>query len=309
MSIINEKNWKFLNISLLPWWRLTVYIFLIMVKYIGIIITLILLIRFWIRIYNQVFSQLKFEFKWKSLLWWALLVIILALYDWIFDLLWLDKQIFYIRDVFTFNSVSIFLLYWLIVLLLITIFFRNLKNEKLLLQIWVAILSLVILSIFWWRFWFTVLMLYYILAAFTEEMFKFTVSNNQSECIFDKKVSLLLLLSLLIWLSFSISENIYSFVVQLLGWGISIWSILGRGLIASLIHCVSTWVIAIVLMKLKNWWLLFRYFIALLLWSLIHITYNLALVNNITWCVFVLVLFAFICLSYMFFNMDEIYNK
>jgi hypothetical protein len=41
----------------------------VILKYIGIIITLVLLFRFWIRILNQLFSQLKFEVKWKSLLW------------------------------------------------------------------------------------------------------------------------------------------------------------------------------------------------------------------------------------------------
>jgi hypothetical protein len=41
----------------------------VILKYIGIIITLVLLFRFWIRILDQLFSQLKFEVKWKSLLW------------------------------------------------------------------------------------------------------------------------------------------------------------------------------------------------------------------------------------------------
>ncbi len=41
----------------------------VILKYIGIIITLVLLFWFWIWILNQLFSQLKFEVKWKSLLW------------------------------------------------------------------------------------------------------------------------------------------------------------------------------------------------------------------------------------------------
>jgi len=41
----------------------------VILKYIGIIITLVLLFRFWIRILDQLFSQLKLEVKWKSLLW------------------------------------------------------------------------------------------------------------------------------------------------------------------------------------------------------------------------------------------------
>ena len=281
----------------------------VILKYIGIIITLVLLFRFWIRILNQLFSQLKFEVKWKSLLWWALLVWTLALYDWLFDAIWVDKWLFYLRDVFNFNSVSLFIVYWLIVLVFITLLFRNIKNKKLLLEILVAILSLIILSFFWWKLWLTVLVLYYILAAFTEEMLKFTVSNNQLQRSEESKISLLLFLSVIIWLSFSIFENIYSFGLQFLNWWLTVWFILGRGVIAALIHCVSTWAIAVILMKMKKWWLVLRYFVALLLGSLIHISYNLSVVNDYTWVIFLLVVFALIFLSYLFFNMDEIYSK
>jgi hypothetical protein len=281
----------------------------VILKYIGIIITLVLLFRFWIRILDQLFSQLKLEVKWKSLLWWALLVWALALYDWLFDAIWVDKWLFYLRDVFNFNSVSLFVVYWLIVLVFITLLFRNIKNKKLLLEILVAILSLIILSFFWWKLWLTVLVLYYILAAFTEEMFKFTVSNNQLQRSEESKISLLLFLSVIIWLSFSIFENIYSFGLQFLNWWLTVWFILGRGVIAALIHCVSTWAIAVILMKMKKWWLVSRYFVALLLGSLIHISYNLAVVNDYTWVIFLLVVFALIFLSYLFFNMDEIYSK
>ena len=162
----------------------------VILKYIGIIITLVLLFWFWIWILNQLFSQLKFEVKWKSLLWWALLVLALAFYDWIFDAVWVDKWLFYLRDVFNFSSVSLFVVYWLIILVFITTLFRNIKNKNLLLEILVAVLSLIILSFFWWKLWLTVLVLYYILAAFTEEMFKFTVSNNQSQKSLDNKIFL-----------------------------------------------------------------------------------------------------------------------
>lgn len=286
-----------------------VYIIFVILKYIGIIVTLVLLFWFRIWILNQIFSNLKLDIKWKSLLWGALLVFALAFYDLGFDLVWIDKWLFYLRDAFNVNSLSLFLIYWLFVLVLITLLFRNIRNRKLLLEIFVAILTLIIFAFFWWIFWFAVLVLYYILAAFTEEMFKFTVSNNQSQRVFDGNVSLLLFLSVIIWITFSICENIYSFGVQLFNDNLSVWFILGRGVIASLIHCVSTWAIAIILLKLKKWSLMFRYFVALLLGSFIHIIYNLSVVNNFTWVIFLLVILALVFLSYLFFNMDEIYNK
>lgn len=242
------------------------------------------------------------------MLWWAVLVSFLALFDYAFDFFWVDKQLFYIRNVSNISSISIFLMYCLFVLLFISLLFRNLNNNKIILEISVATLSAVIIAFLWLWTWIAVLILYYILAAFSEEIFKFTVSNNQLVKYKDNKISVILLLSVLIWLSFSISENLYSFLVQLFNEDLSVWFILGRWLIASLIHCVSTWVIAIVLLKIRKWWLLFRYFMALLLWSLIHITYNLSIVYNYTWVIFILVIFSLILLSYLFFNMDEIYS-
>ena len=277
-------------------------------KYIWIIITLVCLVWLWIWIFNQVFSNITVKVKYKSLLWWAVLVSFLALFDYAFDFFWIDKQLFYIRNVSNISSISIFLMYCLFVLLFITLLFRNLKNNKIILEISVAILSALIIAFLWLWTWITVLILYYILAAFSEEIFKFTVSNNQLVKYKDNKISIILLLSLLIWLSFSISENLYSFFVQLFNENLSIWFILGRGLIASLIHCVSTWAIALLLMKIKKWWLLFRYFVALFFGSLIHITYNLSVVNNYIWVIFILVFFALIFLSYLFFNIDEIYS-
>lgn len=277
-------------------------------KYIWIIITLVSLVWLWIRIFNQVFSNISSKVKYKSLLWWAVLVSFLALFDYAFDFFWIDKQLFYIRNVSNISSVSIFLMYCLFVLLFITLLFRNLKNNKIILEILVATLSAVIIAFLWLWTWIAVLILYYIFAAFSEEIFKFTVSNNQLVKYKDNKISIILLLSVLIWLSFSISENLYSFLVQLFNEDLSIWFILGRWLIASLIHCVSTWAIALVLMKIKKWWLLFRYFVALLFGSLIHITYNLSVVNNYTWIILILVIFSLVFLSYLFFNMDEIYS-
>lgn len=284
-------------------------LFWFILNYLWIFITLVLLIWVWIWIFNQVFSQIEKDVKWKFLLWGALLVWILFLYDFSFDFLWIDREYFYLREVFNFPSVSLFITFWIAVLILITLIFKNIKNKSLLSEVGVALLAFVVLSLFWWWFWFTVLVLYYLLAAFTEEIFKFTVSNNQSENIQSKKISFLLFLSVLIWLSFSISENIFSFFNQIVSWNLTVWFILGRGVIASLIHCVSTWLIALVLINLKKWWLFLRYFIALLLWSFVHIVYNLAVVNNITWLVFLLVILCLVCLSYLFFNMDEIYNK
>lgn len=60
------------------------------------------------------------------------------------------------------------------------------------------------------------LVLYYILASSTEEIFKFTLGNNQSESTKKIGSSMLLLFSLLIGFSFSIAENGLAFMLQMI---------------------------------------------------------------------------------------------
>ena len=151
---------------------------------------------------------------------------------------------------------------------------------------------------------------YYLLAAFTEEGFKFTVSNNQVEKVEKKEISTLLLLAILMGLSFSISENLLAFITILSQGGeITTSMLFWRGLIAALIHCVSTGMIALVLMKIKKGGLLFRYFVALFLGFSIHVCYNLALVYGLSWLVILEAIAAFIALSYLTFHIDELYMK
>ncbi len=279
-------------------------------SYLWIIITLIILIRFWTWILNQVFSHLQNVKKWQLFLWWALLVLSLFLYEWAFSFFWIDKSLYYIRENFSFWSASLFIFYGVLILLWIMLVFHNWKNKNILLQCGIMIFSLLLLALGWEFWWLSAIVCYYLLAVFTEESFKFSVSNNKVESLEKKEVSTLLLLSLLMGLSFSISENLLAFITQLFqGWELFVSMLFWRWLIASLIHCVATWTIALVLMKMKKWGLLLRYFVALLLGFSIHIVYNLSLVYNSPLIVVCLAVFAFIALTYLVFHIDELYMK
>lgn len=248
--------------------------------------------------------------KRKIFLWWAILVLVLACYERIFSYLGIDKTLFYIRDVFNVFSVSLFIVYIILVLLGITFLFKNRKNRNILLELGVILFSLIILALWWPAGGLTALVSYYLLAAFTEESFKFTVSNNQSEVLSKKEVSSLLLLAILMGISFSLSENLLAFFMQIFQWETLTTSfILWRWLIAALIHAVATGTIALVLMKIKKWGILLRYFIALLLWFAIHIAYNLALLYGLSRLVVLLAIASFIRLTYLIFHIDELYMK
>lgn len=74
----------------------------------------------------------------------GILVALLFAYEQIFSLFDLDKQLYFIRETISFPSVVGFLGYGLLVVSGITLIFGQYKNKKIWLQIFVGILSLVI---------------------------------------------------------------------------------------------------------------------------------------------------------------------
>lgn len=123
--------------------------------------------------------------------------------------------------------------------------------------------------------------MYYFLAAGAEEFFKFSVSSNKTLVQKKTSPSTLLLYALLIGFSFSIAENLF-FLIQyaLQERQFSAGILFGRGFVASFIHLVSTSLIALLMMKLKNKSLVIRYFIALFVGFLFHGVYNIALASG-----------------------------
>lgn len=279
------------------------------VHLVWLLITLLLLIWFWTWFLNQVFSRLKqISFR-KFLIRWSVLVALLFAYDQAFILFDRDKQLYFIREVISVPSVAGFLGYGLLVVSGITLIFGHYNKKKIWLQILVGILSLLMVVFCGVWLGFTTMVLYYFLAAFTEEIFKFTLGNNRSETS-DPSRSRLLLFALLVGFSFSIAENVLAFWIQLFhGEMISSWTLLWRGLMAALVHCVATGIIALLLIKVKKGWLVLRYGVALLGGFLFHAAYNLALVFWFSWIAVLITVFWGIGLSYLLFNLDELYER
>lgn len=278
---------------------------------IGILISILVLIWFWTRFLNQVFSRLAAEkiSKWGLLLWGGVLVFLLFIYEKILSFFGLDHSIFFIRENITIESVSSFLGYGFLVVAGLTLVFKQFNNKKIWLQIFIGFFSMVFLALAGKASWLGILILYTILAASTEEIFKFILGNNQSASTLHSTPSTLLLFSLLIGFSFSIVENGLAFVLQLLhGSGVTTGMIVGRGLLASLIHIVATGSIALIMLKCKKIDLRGRYTLALLVGFTIHICYNLSLHWGLPFVSVLLAIGGGISLSYLIFHLDEVYE-
>lgn len=281
-----------------------------MVQFIWFFVTLLLLIWFWTRFLNQIFSHLQQKRNWTFLFWGAVLVALLFFYEQLFTFFQRDKQLYFIREAISVPSVAGFLGYWLLVVSGITLIFGHYKKKKIWIQILVGVLSLLIVALVGVKLGFTTLVLYYLLAAFTEEIFKFTLGNNKAEASLVSSRSQLLLFSLLIAFSFSIVENLLAFWIQLFqGEMISSGMLLWRWLMASLVHCVATGLIALLLIKGKKIWLFWNYSVALFVGFLFHSAYNLSLVFGLSWLAVLIAVLWGVGLSYLLFNLDELYEK
>lgn len=75
----------------------------------------------------------------------GILVALLFAYEQLFLLFERDKELYFIREIISFPSVAGFLGYGLLVVSAITLIFGQYKNKKIWLQIFVGILSLVII--------------------------------------------------------------------------------------------------------------------------------------------------------------------
>lgn len=219
---------------------------------IGILITIFFLIWFRSRFLSQIFSKIP-EIKLKKfLIRGAILVALLFMYEQLFSIFGWDKEHYFIREIISLESVTGFIGYGLLVVCAITLIFRNFNKKKIWLQIIIGLFSMIIITFWGIKIGLASLMIYYALSAFTEEIFKFTLGNNQSESEENHSSSGLLLFTLLIGFSFSIAENILALGVQFFhGEALSSGTLLGRGLIAALVHCVATGLIALILMKMK----------------------------------------------------------
>lgn len=121
-----------------------------------------------------------------------------------------------------------------------------------------------------------ILIPYYLVLAYTEELLKFSLAQYEENTENQTSISQLLALSLSVAFAFALIENGLALILMLLGEnGVSSGFLIGRGLVATMVHLLATGAIALILLKLRKVSRYLAYPLALGVGFLIHSIYNL----------------------------------
>jgi RsiW-degrading membrane proteinase PrsW (M82 family) len=275
------------------------------------IITSILLVYVRIRIINTIFSQKKIRI-WITLKIFGLAIVIVgSLFAYTYLLWYFGQQNLALTNTINTKTLLMFVGYCTIFVVLVTIFFKNrYKRIAQILLIW----SIFFVALAYGGFlaWINTLLLYYLVSAYAEEYMKYSAGNNMFLANKEPNESNLIFFCILVGLWFSAVENILYIVNNLLNHeSVNIMNLLiGRGLVSTLIHIVSTSLIAFITVKLKKTNTIIIPVILGIIWGFwLHSIYNISLQYSLSYVTIPLIVVAFFLLTYLTFQSDIIYRS
>jgi RsiW-degrading membrane proteinase PrsW (M82 family) len=148
------------------------------------------------------------------------------------------------------SSVFFFILYCSIGIIVLTLIFRN-RYNRILQSIIIGIICFLLIGYGSFALGISTAILFYILSAYAEEYLKYNTGNNLLMEEKRKEQTDIILFCILIALGFSLTENLVYIVSSIFQHqGTSLISLsIGRGVISSLIHVVSTGLIAFISLR------------------------------------------------------------
>ena len=174
--------------------------------------------------------------------------------------------------------------------------------------------SLFFIAIAYWGFliWINVLIIYYLVSAYAEEYLKYSTGNNLFLTSKENNTSNIIFFCILIALWFSVIENIFYIINNVLNQeNVNIINLLvGRGLVSTLIHIVSTGIIAFITIKSKkinN--TIVSIILGILMWFWLHSIYNISLQYNLSYVTIPIIILSLFLLTYLTFQSDIIYKQ
>ena len=215
----------------------------------------IIIIYIWIRIVNTIFSEkkLKKTFSRRVIVSAIVIVGVLFVYTYFGSRIGSFAQFQLQGTNITTVSIAIFIAYCVICSSILTLLYQNRYNK--ILQV-VLIGTVCFISIGYGTYLLGVnaVLVYTLISAYAEEYLKYTTGNN---LLFEEKrknQTDLILFCILIGLGFSFVENLLYISVSLLNHqqGSIMSMVVGRGLVSSLIHVVSTGLIAFISISMKK---------------------------------------------------------
>lgn len=279
---------------------------------VSIFITIIV-IYVWIWILNEVFPDKKSKY-WVSI---KILLISLLLVAWLFfyknilgrfGMSELD-----LNNNITEKSIWLFILYCMTFLVFIGLVSGNIGKKNFLNILWVGLVIFAGIGYGGYLTGINMIVMYYLLAAYAEEILKFW--NGDSSFLGMKRTnkSDLIFFCILAGLGFSIVENIlYLWVGFLNQWISLVWLSIWRWVIGSLLHVVTTGLVALVVMKSlgeHRWKFVLSMIAWILVWFGVHALYNISLVNWWNFVSIPLIIISFFVLSYLLFRSDLLFEN
>ena len=275
------------------------------------IITSILLVYVRIRIINTIFSHKKIKINLTLKIFGLAIIIVGSLFAYTYLLWFIGQQNLDLTNIINTKSIWIFIIYCTIFAILITLIFRN--RYKKIAQI------LLIWSIFFIALAYgglltgiNVLILYYLISAYAEEYMKYSAGNNLFLADKEPNPSNLIFFCILVGLWFGAVENILYIINNVLNnENINIINLLiGRGLVSTLIHIVSTSLIAFIVIKTKKTnKIIMPIILGVIGWVWLHSIYNISLQYNLSYVTIPMIILAFFLMTYLTFQSDIIYRS
>ena len=268
----------------------------------------IVYVRIWI--VNTIFSDKKIQIHLtlKIIVVWLILVGILFFYRYILQYSGYTKL--YFLDNPDRKSIGLFIAYCIAGILLLTTFSQS-RYMKILNIIFLWWLLFIALSYGGYLTWLNTLVLYYLVSAYAEEYLKYSSSTT----LFLKEGWVnsrdLIFFCILIGLGFSITENLLYIVWNAFHHeSVSVVGVaLGRGLISTLIHIVSTSMIAFITLFLqKRWNFTLSFIVGIIGWFGIHVLYNISLNYSLNYISIPLIVVCFFLLTYLLYQSDILYE-
>lgn len=267
-------------------------------------------VRIWV--VNTIFSdkKIKIHLTLKIIIVSILLVASLFFYRYLLGSLGQLKL--YFMDNPDRKSLGLFVSYCVAFVLFLTLFLKW-RYTKVLQTIFVGALFFIALSYGGYLLGIDILILYYLVSAYAEEYLKYSSGNN----IFfreDGQHNLrdLIFFCIIIGLGFSMAENLlyllYSFInheqVSLVN------MTLGRWLISTLLHIVSTSLIAFLAVKIQKKRSFAAALIGWIIWGVwIHSLYNISLAYHMSYITIPIIIVCFFLLSYLLYQSDILYER
>ena len=271
-------------------------------------------VRIWI--INNSFKQKKYKFKTIFLIFLisAITVVFLYFYKDILEKISLWNLA--LSENITTKTIFSFIFYCVSFLVLIALFFGNIKKKTNLNFIVVALLLFVWIWIGGILVWINTMIIYYLVSCYAEEILKFSTWENVLQT-YEKKDSLekkdfwnLIFFAILSGLWFSAVENILYLIVLAAWWDASVFLLLSRSLFTTLLHIVATWLIAFFVIKKDNSKIKYRLkcLIWIVCWFGLHALYNLSLNYGYTILTILILIWCYFILTYLLINSDMIYQ-